>query len=368
LIITLIFAIGLIGLSIDVSAEEIVIHSWIKTIAGWWADEQLDDYTFIQGIQQLIIEDILKVPQPIQDTNYGTNQIPTWVKNNAGWWADGQIDDQTFVQGLQYLIQKGIIQVDLNSNELDTTEKILIKLDVPSLFEVYAFENAYELFNGTKNWENVMYKLDPSQDSLYRDIGLLYEKQKAVVIYPIFTAVAYFEPGFYTYYRGECDESCLIQQIQGEYALNFQSSGDAVQILGLLGYEIISDLSVDQNPELLQQYDKVILLHNEYVTKTEFDAITQHPNVIYLYPNALYAEVEYNQENKTVTLVRGHAFPEETITNGFDWEFDNTHPYEYDTECDNWTFYEIDNGRMLNCYPEKILYNDKILLKLLKDY
>ena len=37
-------------------------------------------------------------------------KIPDWVKNNAGWWADGQIDDNSFVNGIKYLIESGIIQ------------------------------------------------------------------------------------------------------------------------------------------------------------------------------------------------------------------------------------------------------------------
>jgi hypothetical protein len=37
--------------------------------------------------------------------------IPAWVKNNAGYWATGDIDDATFVKGIQYLITSGIIQV-----------------------------------------------------------------------------------------------------------------------------------------------------------------------------------------------------------------------------------------------------------------
>ena len=34
--------------------------------------------------------------------------IPFWIKNNAAWWADGQLDDETFIQGLEFLIQDGI--------------------------------------------------------------------------------------------------------------------------------------------------------------------------------------------------------------------------------------------------------------------
>ena len=37
--------------------------------------------------------------------------IPAWIRNNAGWWAEGQIDDDSFVSGLQFLIKDGIIKV-----------------------------------------------------------------------------------------------------------------------------------------------------------------------------------------------------------------------------------------------------------------
>lgn len=37
--------------------------------------------------------------------------IPDWIRNNAAWWADGQIDDSTFVSGIQFLIKQGIIRV-----------------------------------------------------------------------------------------------------------------------------------------------------------------------------------------------------------------------------------------------------------------
>jgi len=37
--------------------------------------------------------------------------IPDWIKNNAGWWADGQIDDGSFVSGLQWLISNGIMKI-----------------------------------------------------------------------------------------------------------------------------------------------------------------------------------------------------------------------------------------------------------------
>jgi len=35
-----------------------------------------------------------------------------WIKNNAGWWADGSIDDGSFIQGIQFLIKEGIIKIE----------------------------------------------------------------------------------------------------------------------------------------------------------------------------------------------------------------------------------------------------------------
>ena len=43
--------------------------------------------------------------------NVFAENVPEWIKNNAGWWADGQIDDNSFVSGIQYLIKVGIIIV-----------------------------------------------------------------------------------------------------------------------------------------------------------------------------------------------------------------------------------------------------------------
>ncbi len=104
-----------------------------------------------------------------------------------------------------------------------------------------------------------------------------------------------------------------------------------------------------------------------YVTKKMFDAITSHPNVIFLYPNSLYAEISTNYDDNTISLIKGHGYPESSINNGFNWEFENTHPYEYDTKCNDWEFYSITNGVMLNCYPEQIIWKDELFLKKIKD-
>jgi hypothetical protein len=88
------------------------IPEWIKNNAAWWADGQIDDNSFVQGIQYLIKEGIMNIPPTTQGSSSGGNEIPEWIKNNAAWWADGQIDDNSFVQGLQFLIKEGIMKVE----------------------------------------------------------------------------------------------------------------------------------------------------------------------------------------------------------------------------------------------------------------
>ncbi|MEK6870029.1 MAG: peptidase, partial [Thermoproteota archaeon] len=89
----------------------ISIPKWIRTNAAWWSDGQIDDSSFVKGIQYLIKEKIMNIPPTSQGTGTKTNEIPSWIKNNAKWWSNGQIDDETFVQGLQYLIQNKILRV-----------------------------------------------------------------------------------------------------------------------------------------------------------------------------------------------------------------------------------------------------------------
>ena len=267
------------------------------------------------------------------------------------------------------------IEISENEQTLQSENlQTLIQTNVKSLFKVMAYENDFEIIEGEKIWRNVFYELDESNNMIYDNLK---NNKKSAVIFPIFTAAAYSEPGFYTFYRGECDrefhgvlfrdDDCLTVKLEEEYNPLFTSSANGLQVLNLLDYDILTDISIHQNPEILSKYEKIILLHNEYVTSVEFDAILSHPNVIYLYPNALYAEVNFDEESWEISLVRGHNYPEITIRNGFDWKFDNS-PEEYDVTCDDMKFSKIDNGWMLNCYPENVLHKNKELLKQIKDF
>ena len=72
-------------------------------------------YTIEFGVEGILFQPI---PREIVsfDITVGdvipSSVIPDWIKNNAGWWAQGQISDDDFLNGIQYLIGIGLITVE----------------------------------------------------------------------------------------------------------------------------------------------------------------------------------------------------------------------------------------------------------------
>ena len=270
--------------------------------------------------------------------------------------------------GIAVIMASGFMMIEI------PTEKIVSGTDIQnnSLFSVIAVENDFVGTSKTGIDQYSRYLINPLEENkqLYDSLGPKNINQSTVVVMPTFTLLAYANHGFYYYYSGQCDEVCLtvnLNSIPLPLKFDYKTSFNAIQVFEILGYDIITDGEVDLDPSILTKYDRVIILHNEYVTQKMFDAITDHLKVIYLYPNALYAEISADHKANSITLIRGHGYPEKDIENGFNWEFENTRPYEFDTECKNWEFYKIDNGFMLNCYPESIIYHDMKLLKIIRD-
>ena len=240
---------------------------------------------------------------------------------------------------------------------------IMISLTITMLIFLFYTISSFDSFNLSSN-NDYQSASKMSETNFYKNYEQLKASDSTLVIYPIFTQSAYEWGGIHDYYTGYC-ESCTSTEIQNFYADLYSSSATAFKILEFLGYEIIDDIEVDKNPSILSNYDKIILLHNEFVTMNEFNAITSHPNVIYLYPNTLSSMIEADYVSNSITLIRGPGYPTSDISNGFDWEHDNSE-FLNDWECNNWEFYPISNGYMLNCYPELFLKNDgsDLLLKL----
>ena len=264
--------------NIDANVTTNIVPTWVKHIALLWSQAEISDTDFVNNMRWLVEHRIIPVEDLVE--NVDGFMMPDSIKKIAYSWSHGDVPDSEFVLGIEYLIQNGVIEMD-------------------------------------DNFVSRVQKEGISQISVHDDT------KKSVVIIPVFTASAYSERCFYSYYAGNCDTACLTSFIYTDVPLGYTASGQAVDILESLGYCTLTDVDVDKNPKILLQYDKVILLHNEYVTQKEFDAITTHQHVIYLYPNAWYGIV-VNYSANVMMLVRGHNYPDVKIHNGFDWKFDNS--------------------------------------------
>ena len=349
--------------------ETIPLHYWFKNDAKWWSEAKISDQMF-QISLYLLVED--KDLHPLVEKG----KIPVWFANVAKWFSENRISDFEYINSIKFLYDRNIIQISNNVKSIAETQ-YAFKFFKPGndLFRFGVYQkDLIPSIEGDPDWLDTQVSINPTT---FEQLLPLYNTKNAVVIVPTFTFTAYTEPGFYTFFRGDCeqefhgvtvrDDACLTPPINFEKPNRGPASTHGINILNLLGYKMISDIDVDKNPDILKQYDKVIVLHNEYVTRAEFNAITSHPNVVYLYPNALYAEIEADYDNNTITLIRGHNYPDPQIRNGFDWEFDNS-PLEYNIECTDWHFEEIPNGHMLNCYPFKLITHDENFLRMINEF
>lgn len=94
-------------------ADALVVPSWIKNNAKWFADGTIGQSDFTKGIEFMIKEKIMNIPDlPSSSSGVSETKVPDWIRSNAKWWADGQISDQDFVKGIQFLVEKRIIKVN----------------------------------------------------------------------------------------------------------------------------------------------------------------------------------------------------------------------------------------------------------------
>ena len=85
------------------------IPHYVKNNAKWWANGEITDKDFINGIQFLIKNRYMIIHTPNMP-KINSNLIPVWIKYNAGNWTSGNVSDDEFASSISYLINHSIIQ------------------------------------------------------------------------------------------------------------------------------------------------------------------------------------------------------------------------------------------------------------------
>ena len=204
--------------------------------------------------------------------------------------------------------------------------------------------------SGRENWDEVILNVvapvnstgqseelnSTLQDKVNSSISLPSDQQpptkkRIAFVDPTFTDAAYTADGFYDFYFKYND---VPKGVNVTTDLNFMTANlpeelDRGYIAPLVEavinshpdaeVSIIRDQDV-HNGALLNEdgsnaYDALILLHQEYVTQENYNSfknfVKNGGTIIFLDPNIFYAEVTYDEDTCSVTLVKGH-----------DWEYD----------------------------------------------
>lgn len=139
-----------------------------------------------------------KPAQPIVKT-----KIPDWIRNNAGWWAGGAIGDKDFVSGIQYLIKEKIMQIPdtVVSDSTETENKSVTD-------QGYIQVNGKEFFGSSYNPIVVTITGEVEEDQYpiecdFMKPGEYYDEDVRIIVKSDQTfqhemRFGYFEPGEYT--------------------------------------------------------------------------------------------------------------------------------------------------------------------------
>jgi len=156
-------------------------------------------------------------------------------------------------------------------------------------------------------------------------------KLKIGLVKPIFTDAAY-NNRFYVFYAKHAflppgvnitkDLYLLnskVSELSNEYIHNVSALSHPSKVINGLSNptlaKLINDVDVDKgkifdNRYRLNLYDILIIGHQEYVTQKEYDNLKQFVSnggiLILLDSNVFYAEVNYFDNNNTISLVKGH--------------------------------------------------------------
>jgi N,N-dimethylformamidase beta subunit-like, C-terminal len=182
-----------------------------------------------------------------------------------------------------------------------------------------------------KNYIFSANKSEISTPSNNSHMGEFAKGVRIAVVMPTFTAAAY-DHSFYVFYNKYIN---VTQGVNITKDLNLLSnkvtnkpslSASGIAMLYLLGnlkwvrpeanIAFLTDQDVDEGSVFQvngsNAYDVIILGHQEYVTQREYDNFKQFVGsggtMIILDGNVFYAEVKYNNNTDTITLVKGHSW------------------------------------------------------------
>src|SRR3989338_564279 len=81
----------------------------IMTITGKWSNGEISDKTYLEQHQKLINSGFIPTFEKTSREDNTHESIPNWIKNNAKWYAENNINNYDYYQGLIHLYKTGFL-------------------------------------------------------------------------------------------------------------------------------------------------------------------------------------------------------------------------------------------------------------------
>src|SRR5918912_946749 len=215
--------------------------------------------------------------------------------------------------------------LNISNNNLTKSAAVVVRAN-----QTYYIDTNTKSKNQLANLENSIHSYNKNNNSS-KDGRFNKTINNIALIAPTFTAAAYDDNSFYTFYKlyNNTPVGANITSNLGLLSRNITNRDilkasvvmlELVDNLKLINpnshITILTDADVD-NSSLFNNsnrnrniYNVAILGHQEYVTQQEYDNlkkfVTNGGTMVLLDGNVFYAEVKYNANTKTESLVKGH--------------------------------------------------------------
>jgi len=87
------------------------ISDWMKNIIAQWANGNVGNGDFIEGIRSLVYDEIIDIPEFAFAETSQPAYAPQWFSHTAGWWSEGLISEDEFLNAVKYLVERNIIRI-----------------------------------------------------------------------------------------------------------------------------------------------------------------------------------------------------------------------------------------------------------------
>jgi len=104
---------------------------WVKSIVSLWGVEKITDKNFLNMLQYLIENDIIKIPKENIFKNTKELKMLSWIRGNLNTWSQGEVPNSEFFKNMNWLIENKFIKSDKilqkSQEEIDYDEYLFNK-------------------------------------------------------------------------------------------------------------------------------------------------------------------------------------------------------------------------------------------------